>query len=105
MIDGMKNVAAVRLLSFASLVLFCVPVIMIAADSPQASISSRQIKAQLYLPDAKTGYYRGTRFDWSGVIYSLEYQGHDYYGPWYQGRRDDVRDFVYEGSDIIAGPC
>jgi len=98
MIDGMKNVAVALLLS-------CVPIIMIAADSPQTAISSRQIKAQLYLPDVKTGYYRGTRFDWSGVIYSLQYQGHDYYGPWYQGRRDDVRDFIYEGPDIIAGPC
>src|SRR5579885_3000592 len=76
-----------------------------AAGPPEAEISNGQIHAKFYLPDAKTGYYRGTRFDWSGVIYSLKYEGHDYYGPWYTGRRDDVRDFVYEGPNIIAGPC
>lgn len=98
MIDCMKNAAV-------ALLLFSLPPTMNAAEPPQAAISSRQIKAQLYLPDAKNGYYRGTRFDWSGVIYSLKYEGHDYYGPWYQGRRDDVHDFIYEGPNIIAGPC
>jgi hypothetical protein len=23
---------------------------------------------KLYLPDAEHGFYRGTRFDWSGVV-------------------------------------
>src|SRR5882724_6074115 len=76
-----------------------------AADPPEAAISNGEIKAKLYLPNANDGYYRGTRFDWSGVIYSLQYKGHDYYGPWYQKRRADVHDFVYEGGDIVAGPC
>lgn len=26
---------------------------------------------------------RGTRFDWSGVIASLEYKGHQYFGQWF----------------------
>jgi hypothetical protein len=78
---------------------------LIAANPPEAAISSSQIKASLYLPDPHNGYYRGTRFDWSGVIYSLQHQGHDFYGPWYDKRRDDVHDFVYEGDDIVAGPC
>ena len=43
------------------------------AAPPQATISSSGIRAQLYLPDAQSGYYRGTRFDWSGVISSLEW--------------------------------
>jgi hypothetical protein len=98
MIEGMKIVVVALLLAGALAVIA-------AADPPQASISNNQIKAQLYLPDAKSGYYRGTRFDWSGVIFSFIYQGHNYYGPWYQGRRDDVRDFVYEGPNIVAGPC
>jgi hypothetical protein len=57
------------------------------------------------LPDARNGYYRGTRFDWSGVVHSLQYKGHEYYGPWFQKTDPKVRDFVYEGPDIIAGPC
>jgi len=35
------------------------------ADYPEARISNRQIKAKVYLPDPKTGFYRGLRFDWS----------------------------------------
>jgi hypothetical protein len=45
------------------------------ADFPEARISSGTLDAKLYLPDAEKGYYRGTRFDWSGVIYSLRYRG------------------------------
>ncbi len=75
-----------------------------AAEPPSAKISNGQIQASLYLPDAKDGFYRGTRFDWSGVIHSLQYKGHDYFGQWFQKERDDVHDFVYEGGDIVAGP-
>jgi hypothetical protein len=52
-------------------------------DFPQAVISNGQVRARLYLPDAEKGYYRATRFDWSGVIASLEYQGHNYFGVWF----------------------
>ena len=38
-----------------------------AADFPQAKIANGQITAKMYLPDAKNGYYRSTRFDWSGA--------------------------------------
>lgn len=55
-----------------------------AADPPpQADISSKQIKATLMLPDRDRGYYRGGRFDWSGVISKLEYAGHSYFGVWF----------------------
>ncbi len=76
-----------------------------AADYPQARIANGQIQALLYLPDAKAGYYRGTRFDWSGVIGSLRYQGHEYYGPWFDRMDPAVHDFIYSGSEIIAGAC
>ena len=38
---------------------------------PSAEISNGRIRATILLPDAEKGYYRGTRFDWSGVISSL----------------------------------
>jgi hypothetical protein len=57
--------------------------ILMAADPPKAEISNGQVKATLYLPDANDGYYRGTRFDWSGVIPSLDYKGHSYFGQWF----------------------
>ena len=76
-----------------------------AADVPHAEITNGQIEAKMYLPDAKNGYYRATRFDWSGVIYSLRYNGHEYYGPWFQKTDPTVHDFVYRGRDIVASPC
>jgi len=67
------------------------------ADFPEAEISNRAIRAKLYLPDAERGYYRGTRFDWSGVIYSLHYAGHEYFGPWFEHHDP-------KGHDGITGP-
>lgn len=55
----------------------------LAADPPTAEIANSSIHAKLYLPDAANGYYRATRFDWSGVISSLEWKGHQYFGQWF----------------------
>jgi hypothetical protein len=79
--------------------------ILPAAGPPQAEITNGLIRVKLYLPDAQNGYYRGTRFDWSGVIFSLQYKGHEYYGPWFNRTAPDIRDFVYDGPNIVAGPC
>lgn len=76
-----------------------------AADSPQAEIANGQIRVWLYLPDARNGYYRATRFDWSGVIVGLEYKGHNFYGPWFDRVDPKVYDFRYEGAEIVASPC
>ena len=72
-----------------------------AADYPSHEISNGQIKAKIFLPDAKSGFYKSTRFDWSGVIGSLEYKGHNYYGQWFT-KVTDVYDFGYEGEDVIS---
>lgn len=52
------------------------------SQPPQAVLQNRQIRATLYLPDAQNGYYRGSRFDWSGVIADLTAHEHSYFGPW-----------------------
>jgi hypothetical protein len=88
------------------LTLLMVPTALLcAADFPTSEITNGQIQALVYLPDAKNGYYRATRFDWSGVLYSLRYKGHEYYGPWFQKTDPTVHDFVYQGPDIVASPC
>jgi hypothetical protein len=51
--------------------------------APTATIDNGTVRAVLYLPDAKTGYYRGARFDWSGQISSLTWKGHEYFGQWF----------------------
>ena len=76
-----------------------------AASPPEAEITNGPIRVRLYLPDAKTGFYRGTRFDWSGVIGDLECAGHSYYPQWFQRSDPSVHDFIYDGNDIVAGPC
>jgi hypothetical protein len=87
----------------------CVPLVAgvcsSADPSPTAEISNGIISAQLYLPDATAGFYRGTRFDWSGVIGRLDYAGHDYFPQWFQRVDANVHDFVYQGEDIVASPC
>src|SRR3954467_3590313 len=61
--------------------------------APEAQISNGEIRAKLYLPDAERGFYRSTRFDWSGIISSLQYKRHEYYGPWFTKSDPPVRDF------------
>jgi hypothetical protein len=72
---------------------------------PEVEISNGRIRAAVYLPDPDKGFYRGTRFDWSGVIGQLEYEGHNYYGPWFDHTDPTVHDFVYRDDSIVAGPC
>ncbi|SPE22515.1 conserved exported hypothetical protein [Candidatus Sulfopaludibacter sp. SbA3] len=69
--------------TLATLVCALFALALFAAGPPQAGISSASLRAKLYLPDADQGYYRATRFDWSGVIASLEWNGHNYFGQWF----------------------
>jgi hypothetical protein len=85
--------------------ILCVSGILSAAEFPQAELSNGEIRLKVYLPDAKTGFYRASRFDWSGMIGSLMYKGHEFYGLWFQRVDPAVRDFTYDGADIVASPC
>jgi hypothetical protein len=51
-------------------------------DYPHAEISNDFVSMNLYLPDPQIGYYRATRFEWCGIISSLKYKGHQYFGEW-----------------------
>ena len=68
-----------------------------AAPFPQAEIAAGGIQATVYLPDAVAGYYRGTRFDWSGAVARLAWNGHEYFGEWFE-RHDPL---LHDG---ITGP-
>jgi len=70
---------------------------MVYAEVPQVEISNGLITAKLYLPDTEHGYYRGSRFDWSGVIPELTYKGHHYFGQWFP-KYDPIL------HDAICGP-
>jgi hypothetical protein len=71
-------------------------------DYPQMELSNGILRAKFYLPDANKGFYRGTRFDWAGVIGSLEYKGHDYLAPFFEKFDTSVAD-VEIANPIRAG--
>ena len=86
------------------------------ADQPQLSISNGLVEMKLFPPDPQQGYYQGTRFDWSGQVASLRYQGHDWFGQWnasYDPKLHDaimgpVEDFRTNGAGLgfdEAKPC
>lgn len=72
-------------------------------EPPMGHISNGRISVDLYLPDATRGYYRGTRFDWSGMIASLRHGGQEFYGPWYARVDPAVRDFTDDAGGIAVG--
>jgi hypothetical protein len=61
---------------------------------PQTEISNGIIHVRFYLPDSTTGYYRGTRFDWSGVIPEIEFNGHTYCGQWFEQYSPTLHDAI-----------
>ncbi len=67
---------------------------LLALDYPETQISNGILHATLLLPDAQNGYYRGTRFDWSGAISSLQFQGHEYFGKWFDRYDPKIHDAI-----------
>ncbi|MEK6780360.1 MAG: hypothetical protein AABY93_01555 [Bacteroidota bacterium] len=61
---------------------------------PQAEITNGLIQARLFLPDSKEGYYRGSRFDWAGVMPELKYNGHTYFGQWFEKYSPTLHDAI-----------
>ena len=47
---------------------------------PHTTIQNNVLIVELYLPDAEQGYYRGTRFEWSGIVQQIHYAGHTFFG-------------------------
>ncbi|MGR5143046.1 hypothetical protein ACQKPX_15325 [Photobacterium sp. DNB23_23_1] len=61
-----------------------------SADSfPEARLANDAVEMAIYLPDTEKGSYRSVRFDWSGLIHSLKFEGVEYFGRW---RSEPVHD-------------
>jgi hypothetical protein len=87
----------------ASITVLAFTVIPVSAqDYPQAELSNGILHTTIYLPDSQKGFYRGTRFDWAGVISRLEYKGHSYFGPFFE-KFDAALPDVIVGPTIVAG--
>jgi hypothetical protein len=61
---------------------------------PETGIKNGLVEVKINLPDATEGYYRGTRFDWSGVVPSLTFNGHSYFGQWFEKYDPQLHDAI-----------
>ena len=68
------------------------------AEYPQLTIANDSLRLTLYLPDAEKGYYRGLRFEPSGIVAKAEFDGHTAFGP-FRTPHDPT------GHDSICGPA
>ena len=73
------------------------------AEAPKLQLQNGVLRAVLLRPDRIDGFYRGTRFDWGGMIVSLRYRDTEYYGPWFDAVSPDVRNFAVRGGRIVVG--
>ncbi|MBC2665282.1 hypothetical protein H7F51_07105 [Novosphingobium flavum] len=80
------------------------PVAALIARAPRATIERGGVRIELALPDPGLGFYRGTRFDWSGMILSLRLGQRAFHGPWFDAVAPGVRDYVDDGQRIVTGP-
>jgi hypothetical protein len=67
------------------------------SDHPSATLTNGETEMVVFLPDAANGYYRSSRFDWSGAIACASFRGHRYFGEWFDGY-DPLK------NDAITGP-
>ena len=66
------------------IVYFALPWIA-AADEPSyphVELSNGKMDVMVFLPDASAGYYRGVRFDGSGMVAQVRVNGHTFFEPW-----------------------
>jgi choline-sulfatase len=64
---------------------------------PYTELSNGEVQMKVWLPDPEKGLYRATRFDWSGVIGSVKFRDHEYFGYW-----KDTHDPEYH--EDLTGP-
>jgi hypothetical protein len=81
------------------------PVAVALSAAPHRDISNVLITARLGTTDGTRGFYRGTRFDQAGQVFSLMLNGRQFYGPWFDAVAPDVLDYAYDASgQVVAGP-
>jgi hypothetical protein len=72
--------------------------------APSVMIGNGMIMAKIYVPDSQKGFYRGTRFDQTGVIGSLTLGPQDFYGPWFDRVSPELMDYAFTPEGVVGGP-
>ncbi len=83
-----------RTLLFSFLILWIFIGSQPADNPPQVQLSNGLIETTLYLPDTAQGYYRGTRFDWTGAFKNLDYAGHSFVNQWFETYNPRTHDAI-----------
>ena len=63
-----------------------------------AKISNGSVEARVCVAVFENPFYCGTRFDWSGAIFSLKYKGREFFGKWLPSPH------ISSNHDCISGP-
>lgn len=108
MIQLLKHRLSIHLnISLLAGLALCCPLIPTAAaspcsdipnsDHPRTLLSNGTLDALVFLPDINSGYYRSSRFDWSGVVGCVSLNGHRFFGEWFPHYDPTI-------NDSITGP-
>src|ERR1700709_1717514 len=68
---------------------------------PHKDITNGIVSAKVYLP-GEGGFYRGTRFDRTGVVTHATFKGHDFGEPWFSSYSPHVRDFMWKDHQVTV---
>lgn len=68
------------------------------ADHPKVTLHNGGMEAVVFLPDKESGYYRATRFDWSGLVPCVAVHGQRFFGEW-SSSYDPMK------NDAVVGPA
>jgi hypothetical protein len=80
------------------------PVAVALSAAPHRDITNVLMTARLGTVDGTTGFYRGTRFDQAGQVFSLMLNGRQFYGPWFDAVAPGVQDYTYDANgQVVAG--
>lgn len=79
------------------------PTTSLFAGAPMARIASGDLSMTVALPDAAHGFYRSTRFDWSGMVTEARLGRTRFYGPWFDGVSPEVHDFSDTSAGVVVG--
>ena len=72
--------------------------VMPVSEYPKLELDNGEIRVSIFVPDPVRGYYRGARFDWSGIIEHVDTDEHRFYSPLH-ATHDPHR------HDCVSGPA
>lgn len=75
---------------------------MADSDYPTLQLDNGKILVSIYLPDPEHGYYRGPRFDWSGIIQRVATTDHHFYAPLYVNHDPELHDSISGPAEEFA---